>query len=316
MTPLQPGACCSAKRPSRPAAVSAESAEPPTAQARAAKAAAISPRWTARSAWLYGRDEEQRGRHQHERGAGLGPSALTVPEWINQVHTLFPKETIERLERDAVERYRIDEIVTSPKVLERLRPNPTLLKAVLWSKHLDEPRRAGARACAGRRGRAATDRGARDAADAGACRRAQSPPPHAGRELAQLRRGRDVARESSSTTIRRRGGWCCGACCSIRAARARSSAGSSCCWSTRAGMLGSVIHTGRHRRVPVSLARHPHASRRVRHERRRPDRRDRRPGRNADGACSSAAAAPTSRARCSTRPSWIETAGAARSSCW
>ena len=90
-------------------------------------------------AWLYGRDPEQRERHQHERSAGLGPSALTVPEWINQVHTLFPKETIERLERDAVERYQIDEIVTSPQVLERLKPNPTLLKAVLRSKHLMNP---------------------------------------------------------------------------------------------------------------------------------------------------------------------------------
>jgi hypothetical protein len=90
-------------------------------------------------AWLYGRDEEQRGRHQHERAAGLGASTLTVPEWVNAVHTLFPKETIERLERDAVERYRIDEIVTNRDVLERLRPNPALLKAVLRSKHLMNP---------------------------------------------------------------------------------------------------------------------------------------------------------------------------------
>jgi hypothetical protein len=89
--------------------------------------------------WLYGRDEEARDRHQHERSAGLGPSTLTVPEWINAVHRLFPKETIERLERDAVERYRIDEIVTSREVLERVQPNPTLLKAVLRTRHLMNP---------------------------------------------------------------------------------------------------------------------------------------------------------------------------------
>ncbi|MGL4460560.1 MAG: hypothetical protein ACRC1K_00235, partial [Planctomycetia bacterium] len=67
---------------------------------------------------------------------GLGPSAFLVPEWINAVQTLFPKETIERLEKDALERYHIDEMVTNPDVLARAQPNPTLLKAILTTKHL------------------------------------------------------------------------------------------------------------------------------------------------------------------------------------
>src|SRR5690606_6604178 len=67
--------------------------------------------------WLYGRDPDRVRRG--ERGAGLGGSALSTPDWINQVHTLFPREVIERLERDAVERYGIDEVVTSLEVLER-----------------------------------------------------------------------------------------------------------------------------------------------------------------------------------------------------
>ena len=56
--------------------------------------------------WLYGRDSDRASRG--ERSAGLGPSALSTPDWINTIHTLFPKEVIERLERDAVERYGID----------------------------------------------------------------------------------------------------------------------------------------------------------------------------------------------------------------
>jgi Mg-chelatase subunit ChlD len=67
---------------------------------------------------------------------GLGESELTVPDWINQVHELFPQSTIERLERDALERYQLDEMVTNPEVLARAQPNPTLLKAVLRTKHL------------------------------------------------------------------------------------------------------------------------------------------------------------------------------------
>ncbi len=87
--------------------------------------------------WLYGRDPErgQRG----ERSAGLGPSALSTPDWINDIHRLFPKEVIERLERDAVERFGIDEVVTNLEVLERIEPSESLLRAVLHTKHLMNP---------------------------------------------------------------------------------------------------------------------------------------------------------------------------------
>ncbi len=67
---------------------------------------------------------------------GSGSSQLTVPDWINQVHSLFPRRTIERLERDALERYRLDEVVTDPVMLRRAQPSEALLKAVLHTKHL------------------------------------------------------------------------------------------------------------------------------------------------------------------------------------
>ncbi|MFD9030186.1 VWA domain-containing protein [Streptomyces sp. NPDC059567] len=93
--------------------------------------------------WLYGRDAEQARRGvragAHTREGGDGPSAVTAVDWLDDIHRLFPKETIERLERDAVERYEIHEIVTDPAVLERVEPNPTLLRAVLRTKHLMNP---------------------------------------------------------------------------------------------------------------------------------------------------------------------------------
>jgi hypothetical protein len=88
--------------------------------------------------WLYDRDPslaERDGR----RTAGSGDSALTVPKWLDEIHRLFPKETVERLERDAVERYEIHDVVTNPEVLARIEPNETLLKAVLRTKHLMNP---------------------------------------------------------------------------------------------------------------------------------------------------------------------------------
>lgn len=91
-------------------------------------------------AWLYGRDPElaERGVFERRQG-GREASALTTPEWINEIHRLFPQETIERLERDAIERFQIDDVVTNPEVLARAQPNETLLKAVLRTKHLMNP---------------------------------------------------------------------------------------------------------------------------------------------------------------------------------
>ncbi|MEU6159990.1 VWA domain-containing protein [Streptomyces sp. NPDC047130] len=95
--------------------------------------------------WLYGRDPDL-GRRGVRRGptatreGGHGPSEVTAVDWLDDVHRLFPKETVERLERDAVEQYGIDEIVTDPEVLSRVEPSQSLLRAVLRTKHLMNPR--------------------------------------------------------------------------------------------------------------------------------------------------------------------------------
>jgi Mg-chelatase subunit ChlD len=95
--------------------------------------------------WLYGRDDDlgkrdvRRGGARGERGAGDEPSVLTTVDWLEGIHRLFPKETIERLERDAIERYEIHDVLTDPDVLARVEPNPALLKAVLRTKHLMNP---------------------------------------------------------------------------------------------------------------------------------------------------------------------------------
>ncbi|MCF3132172.1 VWA domain-containing protein [Streptomyces olivochromogenes] len=91
--------------------------------------------------WLYGRDEDLRRRGVRRgpggpREGGSEPSQLTAVDWLDDIHRLFPKETVERLERDAVEQYEIHEIVTDPDVLARVEPSQTLLRAVLRTKHL------------------------------------------------------------------------------------------------------------------------------------------------------------------------------------
>jgi Mg-chelatase subunit ChlD len=88
--------------------------------------------------YLYNREDVDRNirKDPQSREGSLDPSDLTVPDWINAIHELFPQKTIERLEKDALERYHLEEMVTNPDLLARVQPSPTLLKAVLRTKHL------------------------------------------------------------------------------------------------------------------------------------------------------------------------------------
>lgn len=61
---------------------------------------------------------------------------LSVPEWINEVHDLFPTRVVERIEDDALNRYGLVDLVTRRDVLERVTPSQALLRAVLQTRHL------------------------------------------------------------------------------------------------------------------------------------------------------------------------------------
>ncbi|KAB2584969.1 VWA domain-containing protein [Rhodococcus erythropolis] len=74
------------------------------------------------------------------RPNGLGETTVTAVDWLDDIHRLFPRETVHRLERDAVEKYEITEVVTDLEALQRIEPSVTLLRAVLRTKHLMDPR--------------------------------------------------------------------------------------------------------------------------------------------------------------------------------
>ena len=69
--------------------------------------------------FLYDREQ---GDERNVRRGSL-EDGLTVPDWLDDVHRAVPEGTIERLERDALERYRIHEMVTDADVLARVEPN-------------------------------------------------------------------------------------------------------------------------------------------------------------------------------------------------
>lgn len=82
--------------------------------------------------FLYNREQ---GEDVRKKG-GTGGSNLTAATWITRIRKLFPKETVEILERHALDNYGMTELVTDRQVLERLEPNQELLKTVLQLKHL------------------------------------------------------------------------------------------------------------------------------------------------------------------------------------
>ena len=81
------------------------------------------------------------------RSGGLGASAPQVADWINEVRKLFPKRTVEILEKQAIEHFNLTGLLLDKKILKKIEPDVGLLKTILQFKHLmkndviDEARR-------------------------------------------------------------------------------------------------------------------------------------------------------------------------------
>jgi Mg-chelatase subunit ChlD len=80
---------------------------------------------------LYSREHRGRGVRCRDGTGGLDPSQLTIPQWLSEVRELFPKEVVEVIERHALDRYGMTELVTDPETLARLEPNLDLVKTLM-----------------------------------------------------------------------------------------------------------------------------------------------------------------------------------------
>ena len=67
--------------------------------------------------FLYSREA---GPDVREGQGGSGASNPTVAHWLSEVRTLFPQETAEILQRHALDRYHLTELLSDREVLERL----------------------------------------------------------------------------------------------------------------------------------------------------------------------------------------------------
>ncbi len=81
--------------------------------------------------FLYSREYEGRGVRGRGQAGSLDPSQLTIPTWLSEVRELFPRETVEIIEKHALGRYGLTELVTDKETLEKMQPNMDLLKTLL-----------------------------------------------------------------------------------------------------------------------------------------------------------------------------------------
>jgi hypothetical protein len=81
--------------------------------------------------FLYDREHSSRG---HRRAGVGGGEGIAIPAWLRGVRTLFPREAVEVLERDALVRYGLTELVTDPEILRSLEPNLDLVGVILAMK--------------------------------------------------------------------------------------------------------------------------------------------------------------------------------------
>ncbi|WP_254512443.1 VWA domain-containing protein [Anatilimnocola floriformis] len=81
-----------------------------------------------------GNGKDGQGNRGDGRGGGQEESVLTVPEWLQEVRELFPNDTVDIIQRHALDRYGMTELVTDPEVLGKMEPSYELLKAILTFK--------------------------------------------------------------------------------------------------------------------------------------------------------------------------------------
>lgn len=83
--------------------------------------------------FLYGREA---GQDVLAPQGGSEDGQPTVTWWLREVRQLFPHETVEILQRHALDRYHLTELLTDREVLEQMEPNQALLETVLELKHM------------------------------------------------------------------------------------------------------------------------------------------------------------------------------------
>jgi Mg-chelatase subunit ChlD len=80
---------------------------------------------------LYDRPEEEAGRRGRQRSAGLGASAPSVARWLGDIRTYFPSTVVQVMQRDAIDRLGLRQLLLEPEMLASVQPDVHLVGTLL-----------------------------------------------------------------------------------------------------------------------------------------------------------------------------------------
>lgn len=81
--------------------------------------------------YLYDSKEEGGGR----RAGGLGKSAPNVAHWLADIRTYFPSSVVRIMQKDAIERLRLTQLILEPELLEAAEPDIGLVATLMTLQH-------------------------------------------------------------------------------------------------------------------------------------------------------------------------------------
>lgn len=86
--------------------------------------------------YLYDREYEMRGhrRVRPDGGGTLDPSHPMGLHWLKRSREIFPASALERMERDAIAEYGINELLGDPQVVETVHASPDLAAVLLRTR--------------------------------------------------------------------------------------------------------------------------------------------------------------------------------------
>lgn len=80
-------------------------------------------------------DEDGRGP-SGPRSAGLGASAPSVARWLGDIRTYFPSSVVQIMQRDAIDRLNLKQLLLEPEILSSIEPDVHLVGTLLSLNHL------------------------------------------------------------------------------------------------------------------------------------------------------------------------------------
>ncbi|HEY2285615.1 MAG TPA: hypothetical protein VGH88_07720, partial [Streptosporangiaceae bacterium] len=78
---------------------------------------------------LYDRGEP--GRDGRVRSAGLGASAPAVARWLGDIRTYFPASVVQVMQRDAIDRLHLRQLLLEPEMLACVQPDVHLVGTLI-----------------------------------------------------------------------------------------------------------------------------------------------------------------------------------------